>query len=173
MLIVVLLPAPLGPSSPKISPLPMVKETPFTASILSKVLTRLSTCTSAGSPSFGRWMGPLLVGYDVDCSTIITPCSFTIDNIQVEGISSNPLIATGKPQQQARTASRAQRCVYPNVGNPIHCHSHHRHCRVPAQTVPFGSGRQQKMLRLPSPLSNSLRTFDAALWPLFHDRWHQ
>src|SRR2546423_7513983 len=102
MLIVVLLPAPLGPSSPKISPLPMVKETPFTASILSKFLTRLSTCTSAVRPSFGRWMGPLLVGYDVGCSTILTPCSFTIDYIQVEGISSILLIAISKPQHQVR-----------------------------------------------------------------------
>src|SRR6266545_2873944 len=73
MLIVVLLPAPLGPSSPKISPLLMSKEMPFTASILSKVLTRLSTCTSAGRPSFGRWIGPVLGGYDSGCSTIITP----------------------------------------------------------------------------------------------------
>src|SRR5690242_18644297 len=84
MLIVVLLPAPLGPSSPKISPLLMLNEMPCTASILSKVLTRSSTCTTAGRPSFDGWIGPILGGYDSCCSTNITPSMLSLARRQHE-----------------------------------------------------------------------------------------
>src|SRR5690348_1120369 len=67
---VVLLPAPFGPRSPKISPLPMVKETPLTASFLPKVLIRLVTSTTTDRPSFGRWIGPVLEKFRMESSTV-------------------------------------------------------------------------------------------------------
>src|SRR3989442_13303186 len=76
--IVVLLPAPFGPSNPNISPLPMVKETPFTASFLSKVLTRSITWTIVERPSFGVWIGPVLEKLRVVSSKVVSPSYFHI-----------------------------------------------------------------------------------------------
>src|SRR5450759_109337 len=73
ILIVVLLPAPLGPSNPKISPLPMVKETPLTASCLPKVLTKFCTVTSTVRPSFGKWIGPVLLVLSTESCTKNAP----------------------------------------------------------------------------------------------------
>src|ERR1051326_7977088 len=70
ILMVVLLPAPLGPSRPKISPPPMVKDTPLTASCLSKVFFKLRTSTYTERPSVGWCSGPVVVTDSVDsCKT--------------------------------------------------------------------------------------------------------
>src|SRR5205807_4900193 len=78
ILMAVLLPAPFGPSKPNISPLPMVKETPFTASFLSKVLIRSITWTRVERPSFGVWIGPVLEKLRVVSSKVVSPSCFHI-----------------------------------------------------------------------------------------------
>src|SRR5437879_1562073 len=74
---VVLLPAPLGPNRPKISPLSMVNETSLTACCLPKVLSRC--CTSTSIPLCDAF--PVQVSRDVLSVSSIYECSLHIEGL--------------------------------------------------------------------------------------------
>ena len=77
----VLFPAPFGPSNPKISPLLMTKETDLTASILSNVLVRSRICISTEDSPFDKLIASALMAREVDGSTSFSPLLYlpTID----------------------------------------------------------------------------------------------